>query len=131
MKAGNIVIIFFTVLLSGCIFDSDSSVIIGDYKTGWIDIPQTRDISKGRVLVPAYVSAIGHNKKYIIARQHPIKEGAIVKVHSDTTNYYIIEISACNHQDKPVYGPLDAVEFDRLRRKFGMEDIRFDMKYPE
>ena len=67
-----IVFLFFSLLmflLSGCLFDSDSDKIVGDYETIWIDIPQTRGISKGETIVPGYVSEIGHNANFIIAKQ--------------------------------------------------------------
>jgi hypothetical protein len=118
-------------LISGCLFDSSSDTITGDYKTIWIDIPQTRTISKGEEIVPAYVSEIGHNSRYIIAKQHPIKLGSIVTVQTDTTNYYIVEVTKNSFQDKPVYGPLNQREFDSLRRKLNITDIKFDMHYPE
>jgi len=117
--------------LSGCIFDSGSDKIIGDYETIWIDIPQTRGISKGETIVPGYVSEIGHNSKYIIAKQHPIKDGNITMVHTDTTNYYIIEVSSNTFQDKPVYGPLNRQSFDSVRQKLNIVNIKFDMLYSE
>jgi Protein of unknown function (DUF3997) len=123
--------VFSMLLLSGCLFDSSSDKIIVDYETVWIDIPNTRGISKGETIVPAYVSEIGHNIDFIIAKQHPIKNGNITKVYMDTTNYYIIEITSNTFQDKPVYGPLDKRSFDSLRRKLNIGDIQFDMLYPE
>ncbi len=126
-----LILILSLFTLSGCVFDSDSDNIIGDYETSWIDIPQTRNISKGEQIIPEYVSEIGHNSKYIIAKQHPIKPGNIVTVHTDTTNYYIIEITANSFQDKPVYGPLDQKEFDSLRHQLNLTAIQFDMHYPE
>ncbi|HMU47928.1 MAG TPA: DUF3997 domain-containing protein [Chitinophagaceae bacterium] len=131
MKVKLFITAFSSILLSGCLFDSDSDKIIGDYETIWIDIPQTRSINKGEQVVPAYVSEIGHNSNFIIAKQHPIEYGNIVKVHTDTTNYYIIEVSSNSYQDKPVYGPLTKFSFDSLRRKLSIEDIKFDMFYPE
>lgn len=122
---------FSSFFLSGCLFDSDSDKIIGDYETIWIDIPQTRSINKGEQVVPAYVSEIGHNSNFIMAKQHPIKEGNFVVVHTDTTNYYIITVSTNSFQDKPVYGPLSKKSFDSLRQELKIEDIKFDMFYPE
>jgi len=123
--------IFSSIFLSGCLFDSDSDKIIGDYETVWIDISQTRSINKGEEIVPAYVSEIGHNSNFIIAKQQPIKQGNIVTVHTDTTNYYIITVSKNSFQDKPVYGPLSKKSFDSLRRELKIENIKFDMSYPE
>lgn len=131
MKLKLLTTIFLSIFLSSCLFDSDSDKIIGDYETVWIDIPQTRSINKGEELVPAYVSEIGHNSNFIIAKQHPIKQGNIVTVHTDTTNYYIITVSDNSFQDKPVYGPLSKKSFDSLRQELKIESIKFDMFYPE
>lgn len=131
MKAKLFITIFSSIFLSSCLFDSDSDKIIGDYETVWIDIPQTRSISKVEEIVPAYVSEIGHNSNFIIAKQQPIKQGNIVTVHIDTTNYYIITVSTNSFQDKPVYGPLSKNSFDSLRKELKIENIKFDMFYPE
>ena len=131
MKMKVLITIFSSIFLSGCLFDSDSDKIIGDYETVWIDIPQTRSINKGEEIVPAYVSEIGHNSNFIIAKQQPIKQGNIVTVHTDTTNYYIITVSNNSFQDKPVYGPLSKNVFDSLRKDLKIESIKFDMFYPE
>ena len=131
MKVKFLITIFSSVFLSSCLFDSDSDKIIGDYETVWIDIPQTRSINKGEEIVPAYVSEIGHNSNFIIAKQQPIKQGNIVTVHTDTTNYYTITVSNNSFQDKPVYGPLSKNSFDSLRKDLKIENIKFDMFYPE
>jgi len=131
MKVKFLITIFSSVFLSSCLFDSDSDKIIGDYETVWIDIPQTRSINKGEEVVPAYVSEIGHNSNFIIAKQQPIKQGNIVTVHPDTTNYYVITVSTNSFQDKPVYGPLTKTSFDSLRQALKIENIKFDMFYPE
>ena len=133
MKVKFLITLFSSIFLSSCLFDSDSDKIIGDYKTVWIDIPQTRSISinNGEQIIPAYVSEIGHNSNFIIAKQQPIKQGNIVTVHTDTTNYYIITVSNNSFQDKPVYGPLTKKSFDSLRQELKIENIKFDMFYPE
>lgn len=131
MKVASSLIVLLSIFsLSGCLFDSDSEKIVGDYETSWIDISQTRGISKGEEIVPAYVSEIGHNSKFIIAKQHPVNEENMVLVDTDTTYYYIIEVSSNPFQDKPVYGPLNKNSFDSLRQKLNIESIRFDMSYP-
>ena len=123
MKVKFFITIFSSIFLSSCLFDSDSDKIIDDYETVWIDIPQTRSISKGEEIVPAYVSEIGHNSNFIIAKQQPIKQGNIVTVHIDTTNYYIITVSTNSFQDKPVYGPLSKNSFDSLRKELLLSEI--------
>ena len=131
MKLKLLITIFSSISLSSCLFDSDSDKIIGDYETVWIDIPQTRSINKGEKIIPAYVSEIGHNSNFIIAKQQPIKQGNIVTIHTDTANYYIITVSNNSFQDMPVYGPLSKKSFDSLRQELKIENIKFDMFYPE
>jgi hypothetical protein len=132
MKVIFILFLFlFIFFLQGCLFDSGSEKIVGDYKTIWIDMPQTRGISKGETIVPGCVSEIGHNANFIIAKQHPTKDGNIITVYTDTTNFYIIEVTSKSFQDKPVYGPLNRKAFDSLRKKLNIGDIKFDMFYPE
>ena len=80
--------------------------------------------------MPAYVSEIGHDSRYIIAKQHPIKRGNTVSIQTDTTNYYIIEITDNSFQDKPVYGPLEQKAFDSLRSELKITGIKFDKNYP-
>jgi hypothetical protein len=113
------------------LFDGNNDTIVKDYSTGWVDIPQTRRIYKSEEIVPSCVTAVGHNSKYIIAQQKPIKEGNIVTVDTNTINYYVIEVTNSDFQDKPVYGPLDKMSFDSLRTKLKISDIKFDMHYPE
>ena len=131
MKLKLLTTIFSSIFLSSCLFDSDRDKIIGDYETVWIDIPQTRSINKGEEIIPAYVSEIGHNSNFIIAKQQPIQQANIVIVHTDTTNYYIITVSNNSFQDKPVYGPLNKKSFDSLRQELKIENIKFDMFYPQ
>ncbi|MDZ7897547.1 MAG: hypothetical protein U5N85_05910 [Arcicella sp.] len=125
MKVKIFIIIFSSILFSSCLFDSDSNKIIGDYETVWIDNPQTRSINKGEEIVHTYVSEIGHNSNFIISKRQPIKQGNIVIVHIDTTNYYIINVSTNSFQDKPVYGPLSKNSFDSLRKELKSENIKF------
>src|SRR6478752_8149624 len=96
--------------LTGCLFDSSSDRIIGKYKVLWIDLPQNQMLvkenklhsSSSLAILEPYVFAVGHNKNYIIAKQHPTSgfEGGF-EIHVDTTNYYIVDIA--KEQDK-VFG---------------------------
>ena len=120
---------FIASFFGGCLYDSDSNKIIGDYETSWINIPKTRGINKGETLLLPYVSEIGHNSDYIIAKQHPIKQGNKVSVYFDITNYYIIQVTSNSFQDKPVYGPLNKMSFDSLRNRLQITNIKFDISY--
>lgn len=133
----NILLLFLAIsLLTGCLFDSRSDRIIGKYIVLWIDLPENQSLDKefdlnssnSSTLIEPYIFAVGHNEHYIIAKQHPTNgfEGGY-KIHTDTTNYYIIDIE--KEKDK-VFGPLTLLQFDSLRIKFKIENLDFDKKYP-
>ena len=136
----NIILLFATLyLLIGCfgLFDSGSDKIIGRYIVLWIDLPQNQMLSKqdelhssgSSEIIPAYIFAVGHDNNYIIAKQHPTngEEGGY-KIHPDTTNFYIIDIT--NNIDK-TFGPLTLFQFDSLRIKLGIQNLKFDKTYPD
>lgn len=124
-------------VLTGCLFDSSSDRIIGKYKALWIDLPQNQMLvkednlhsSSSSTLIESYIFAIGHNKHYIIAKQHPTNgfEGGYT-IHTDTTNYYIINID--NGKDK-IFGPLSLKQFDSLKTKLNIESLQFNKTYPD
>jgi hypothetical protein len=60
---------FLVLILTGCLFDSGSDTVVDDYTVIWIDVVESRDLSKQEQLVPAYVFAVGHDSKFIFAKQ--------------------------------------------------------------
>ena len=139
------IILFITTffILNSCfgLWDSDSDEIIGNYIVGWIDLEETRSISErfaknsrgSVVLTPEYIFAVGNNERYIIAKQHPtngFRNG--FKINTKITNYFIIDASkSAQYNAENVFGPLDKKQFDSLRKKWNIERIEFDKKYPE
>lgn len=134
---------FFTVFLFGCfgLFDSDSKTITGKYIVVWIDLPENQIISEryeinsagSSQLVPEYVFSVGHNKEFIIAKQHPTNgfEGGY-KVNTAITNYYIIDMNRkILKNGQKVFGPLTLSQFDSLRITLKIEEIPFDINYPD
>ncbi len=130
-------ILFCLFFLSGCfgLFDSGSQRIIGRYEVLWIDLPQNQALTKvdkehsssSATLIEPYIFAVGHNDSYIIVKQHPT--GGFEKnyeIHTDTTNYYIIDIA--NDRDE-IYGPLSLPKFDSLRLTLKITAIQFDKTY--
>ncbi len=123
--------------MTGCLFDSSSDRIIGKYKVLWIDLPQNQMLvkenelhsSSSSTIIEPYVFAVGHNERFIIAKQHPTNgfEGGY-KIYADTTNYYVIDI--LNEKDK-VFGPLTLRQFNSLRTKLKIESLPFDKTYPD
>ncbi len=134
----NILLLFLTIsFFTGCLFDSSSDRITGKYIVLWIDLPQNQMIGKedklhsssSSTLIEPYIFAVGHTEHYIIAKQHPTNgfEGGY-KIHTDTTNYYIIDIY--KERDK-IYGPLTLKQFDSLKTEFKIDKLQFNKTYPD
>ncbi|HSC52761.1 MAG TPA: hypothetical protein VLC98_04040 [Phnomibacter sp.] len=122
---------FIVLQLPGCaLFDSGSDIVVGDYEVTWIDLHESRSLNKGEELVPAYVFAVGHNSKYIYAKQHPLLVNSPEKIDKSITNYFIIEQTTTELQDKPKYGPLTKQSFDSLCIQLQIDKPKFDMTYP-
>jgi hypothetical protein len=125
-----IFIVFALFQLPGCgLFDSDSDNVVGDYEVVWIDVKESRSLNKGEELVPAYVFAVGHNSKFIYAKQHPLLVNSPKKIDKTITNYYIIERTTTVFQDKPKYGPLNRKSFDSACIKLNINNPQFDITY--
>ncbi|TDO22375.1 DUF3997 domain-containing protein [Pedobacter duraquae] len=76
-------------------------------------------------IVSSMVFEIGHNKDYIIAKQHPndLKKG----IDSTVTNYYIIPIKQelKTFTDPKSLGPFDLAQFESKRKDLGITPIPF------
>ena len=123
-------VIAFMFSLVGCLFDSGSDTVVDDYQVGWIDVIESRDLNKKEELVPAYVFAVGYDWRFIFAKQHPLKPNSNEKIDKTIINYYIIERTRNEFQDKPKYGPVTKRVFDSLCIKLGILKVEFDMLYP-
>lgn len=130
-----------TLFFSSCLFDSSSDRIIGRYNVTWIDVPSSRTICMddnndddggGIQLIPAYVYAVGHTKRFIIAKNHPVVNERDGSVNTKKTNYFIIDLSKDNYvKSEGIYGPLNEKEFGTLLQRLNVGQIDFDMSYPE
>ena len=113
--------------------DSFHEKIIDDYEIGWNDLVRNQNISKPiegcsgcySTIVDGYVYAVGHNKNFIIAKQH-------AGGNKNVSHYYIIDIK----QNKGKYregvtGPVDKVAFDSLCNRLNILNISFDKNYAE
>ena len=85
--------------------------------------------SSSSTIIEPYIFAVGHNDHYIIAKQHPTSgfEGSY-EIRADTTNYYIVDVY--KERDK-IFGPLTLKQFDSLKTKFEIGDLRFSKTYPD
>ena len=138
-----LIIILSSLLLTSCfgLFDSSSDRIIGKYIVLWIDLPQNQFISEetelnstsSMGLIEEYVFAVGHDNDYIIAKQHPTNgfENGF-EINTKITNYFIIDMNRkILKKGEKVFGPLSEIKFNKLRKELKIENIEFDLTYPE
>ena len=86
----------------------------------------------GSQIVPAYVYAVRHSKKFIVAKQHPLTSGSNDSVETKRTNYFIINMTKENYfRQEGVYGPLSKIDFNNKCNELQTGVIKFDMTYPE
>ena len=136
-----IAVILISILTVGCfgLFDSGSETIVGKYKLLWIDLQENQVLCEsygesGCIgLIPEYVFAVGHNDSYIIAKQHPTSgfEGGY-EIYTDTTNYFIIDLDTnIKRESEKTIGPLNKIDFEKIRDCLKISDIKFDITYPD
>jgi hypothetical protein len=136
MKKITAALITTMVTVIGCAWldRSEREKIIGDYEVAWDDLESNRSITKSNshcgegcsdVIVDSYVYSVGHNERFIFAKQHP-------NMKSAKTKYFLIDIIE-NGKDtrNGIYGPLDEAEFKALVMKLGISDIVFHLNFPE
>ena len=126
------------VVLSSCfgLFDSGDDKITDEYHVAWMDLHSAQGIYHNKEeyglteqVIPNYVFAVGYNDDFIVAKQHPTNGfyGGH-KIFKDTLNFFIIQIQ--DEMDS-IYGPLTKEEFALKAKEFDIQNITFDMKYPE
>lgn len=126
------------IMFASC--DTNEIKIVGNYELLWIDVPSSQSIyvqgetstSSLGVGIEPYIFSVGHDNNFIIAKQHPTSgfEGSY-KVDTTVTNYYIINMKLDDREEYKVIGPMSLDKFNNLRHKFNIENIEFDMIYPE
>lgn len=134
MKSKILLLLFVAAgFCAGCfMWDSSSDTVTGKYSTLWIDLEENRALCEKlenegswSTLIEPYVFAVGHNDDFIIVKQHPAAHGM---VNLAVTNYYIVNI---RNPEAQVSGPHLEEAFEKLRRRVGASDIKFDQLYPE
>ena len=105
-------------MLTGCVFDSGSKTLVGEYSVGWIDISCTMTIYNGPLgLMEGQIYHVGWDSDFIIAKRHP-------DCDKSKTDYFIIDIKENQKekysQTKGVYGPLDLERFNQLFGQLGI-----------
>ena len=125
-------LICLSILINSCAWfdENEHQKIIGQYEVGWNDLESNRAITKKiknsenyyDIIVDSYVFAVGHNENYIIAKQH--------QNFNVETNYYLIDINK-NEKDnsKGINGPLNEMEFEKMKAELNIKNINFDMNF--
>lgn len=112
--------------------ESQHQKIIDNYEIGWNDIESNRAISKRikdydgyyEIIISDYVYAVGHNEKYIIAKQSQNFNAA--------TNYYLIDIEKNKmNSAKGIFGPLNEPEFEKIKKDLKIQNLKFDLNYDQ
>jgi hypothetical protein len=121
-----IALLLLIVTFASCWFhESEWFPIIKNYEVGWNDMVSNRCIaekgteSHSEILINDYVSEVGNNQRYIIAKAH--------NNISDLNNpfYYIIDTEAKN-TTKKVIGPLSKEKFKSELERLKITDVIFD-----
>ncbi len=115
---------------TSCIFDSSTEELTHGYELTWIDFEENRAIYKGEEQVPGYVSSVGYNSDYIIAKQHPQKGNFYSEPDYSITNYFIIDIEEnAKGYKQGVIGPLTKEQFDSKFVELGIiNKIKFTIE---
>ncbi|MBW3524824.1 DUF3997 domain-containing protein [Chryseobacterium sp. NKUCC03_KSP] len=123
-----------SIFVNSCAWldESEHQKIIGQYEIGWNDLESNRAITKKiensessyNIIIDSYVFAVGHNESFIVAKQH--------QSFNEETNYYLIDIEK-NKEDnsKGIYGPLNQVEFEKMKTKFNIKSLKFDLIFAD
>ena len=127
-------LIFLSIFINSCAWfdESQHQKIIGLYEIGWNDLESNRSITKKiknsdsnyKIIIDCYVFAVGHNDSFIIAKQH--------QNFNEETNYYLIDIKK-NEEDtsKGIYGPLNNIEFEKMKANFNIKNLKFDLIFAD
>ena len=131
-------LVYITFLLSLILWSSCSGfvtndTVIGNY--GLVAVDDEKEMSlcyfeptdKNGGCVPvvnATVFSVGHNKDYIITKQHPNNNKQI-------TNYFILPTLSDKKGDFGLLGPYNFLEFEKKRKELNIASIKFDIIYKD
>jgi len=113
--------------------------IIGNYYLTAPDIPEQSTISyriknskdNYSTIIPETVFSVGHNKQYIIAKQHP-NINSSGELDKSIINYYIIsvkgELAFENGNGNGLIGPLNEIQFKNQIKTLRIQNVVFDVE---
>lgn len=112
------------LLVSGCGFVHDEH-ITGPYRLIAVDVDEqmsiSYDLGDGSAIgrIDETVFAFGHNKRFIVAKQHPGGDGSI-------TNYFYLDMTKDSKYAEPsesVTGPLTQTEFEAEAKRLNLPEF--------
>ncbi len=92
--------------------------LVGDYAVWAVDVPEqaavVRKTSPNGALdvVSPMVFAYGHDNRFIIAQQHPMRDW---KVDATVTHWFVVEV-----ETGKVHGPLTQEQYGAIREEIGV-----------
>ena len=116
---------FCTSLLNNNIFDNYHLMATDDW--GQLNLSYYEPTGKNYVpVIKKTVFALGYNKKYIVAKQHPDNSKTI-------TNYFILPTKRkyLPGDNFGLIGPMSATDFEQKRKELKLEKVDFSIVYKE
>jgi len=116
---------FCNSLLNNNIFDNYHLMATDDWEQ--LNLSYYEPTGKNYVpVIKKTVFALGYNKKYIIAKQHPDNNKTI-------TNYFILSIKRkyLSGDNSGLIGPLSAADFEQKQKELKLEKLDFSIVYKE
>jgi len=125
------------LLFNSCAWlDSSEDIqLINGYSVSWYDLESNRNLNRdiesvskeicNQPLITDYIYAVGFDSTYIILKTHPNHDTSRIDFYIVNTLYK--EHSGANE----VYGPLREKEFIYHSIRFGIDTIKFTLKFNE
>ena len=137
-----IIILIIITSFTSCYFGANESggkIIKNFYLIGWdekdwqiVHSLNNEIYEPEKIIIQHDVFAVGHNKDFIIAKQHPCQDSELhiidfdsLKVNKSITNYYIIEIHKNSYQ---LHNYVNLNEFKKGKLKLGVPE-NLDYKF--
>lgn len=127
-KSKNLFVLFATLLLSGCIFNSGERWRDQPYVVSWIDIDENLvlryEVEEGEIArVGAKIGAVGSNEKYVVVKQYPL--GTLA-----TANYYFIDKTKDSKYaaTEAVFGPFSDSDFKKKKIELDLPEFSKEFK---
>jgi hypothetical protein len=123
-----IILAFILCLFSCSLGFAENQHLFGNYYLTATDVEEQMSLSyqvsdSGYAgIIEETVFAVGYNKEYIIAKQHP--------ANKEITNYYILPIKNGDlPKNEDLIGPLTQKEFEQKKEELKIKNLDFTIVY--